>query len=354
MSQAQPQPLAAGILRASAPGLSGIIASRLHEEAPDAAANIGSFDSWKRHVEQHLLQLAAALSDGAPQSFVKQILWSRDAFDARGQSVEALDSLLDIAQETLQENVPDGKAALTPYYDAARAALAGVSSPDVSHLDESTPHGALATRYLAALRAGDEPAAIEIVLGAIREETLTTSEITHLVLVPSLREIGREWHLNRLTIAEEHFATAVTQKLLARILGQSPASEPNGKSVLLTAASGDSHGFGIQIIAAEFELDGWRTICLGTDMPPEDLADMAALHGVDLVGIGATLDTQRQSVQASIGALRSARPELKIIVGGQAFLGMDDTWRRCGADEFAPTARAAVEKGRQLVGLTAS
>ncbi len=331
-----------------------MIASRLQEEASDAAASVGDFDSWKRHVEQHLLQLAAALGDGAPQGFVKQILWSRDAFEARGHSANALRCLLGLAQETLQENIPNGEAALTPYYDAARAALDEVPSPNVSYIDESSPHGALAARFLAALRAGDEPAAMELVLGAIEGNTLTSEEAIHFVLVPSLREIGREWHLNRLTIAEEHFATAVTQKLLARTLADTPVAEPNGKSVLLTAVAGDCHGFGIQIIAAEFELDGWRTICLGTDMPPEELADMAAQHGVDLVGIGATLDTQRQSVQSCIGALRSACPELKILVGGQAFLDVDGAWRRCGADDFAPTARAAVEKGRQLVGLKSS
>lgn len=328
-----------------------MIVSRLHEEAPDAAAGIGDFDSWKRHVEQHLLQLAAALSDGAPQSFVKQILWSRDAFDARGQSSAALRSLLDVAQETLRENVPNGEAALPPYYDAAREALDTTPEPAISYLDESAPHGPLAIRYLAALRGGDEPAAVEVVLGPLREETLTTEEAIHFVLVPALREIGREWHLNRLTIAEEHFATAVTQKLLSRTLAQSPTKEPNGKTVLLTAVAGDSHGFGIQIIAAEFELDGWRTICLGTDTPPEDLADMADQYDVDLVGIGATLDTQRQSVQACVQALRNSRPEQKILVGGQAFLGMDEVWQRCGADDFAPTAREALAKGRELVGL---
>jgi methanogenic corrinoid protein MtbC1 len=330
-----------------------MIAARLHEEAPAGAVQeAGDFASWKRHIEQHLYQLAAALADDLPEGFADQISWSRDAFSARGQSSAPLEALVAIARETLRGSLPpDTHAAIDACYDAAEAALGAEAGEDEGYLDPDAPGGDLAVRYTAALRAGDEPAAQAVVLDALDAGLLTPQQAVHQVLVPALRELGREWHLNRLSIAEEHLATAVTQKLLARVLARNPLAEPNGKTVLLTAVAGNCHGFGIQIIAAEFELDGWRTLHLGTDMPAEDIADMAKHHGVDLVGIGATIDTQRHSVEACIRALRAARPEQKILVGGQAFEGARDAWKRCGADAFAGSAREAVLEGRRLVGL---
>jgi len=328
-----------------------MIAARLHEEAP-SAQEAGDFASWKRHIEQHLYQLAAALADDLPGGFADQVAWSRDAFAARGQSCAPLENLIDIARETLHGSLPpDTHAAIDHCYDAARDALASQSKEHASHLDPDSPSGELALRYAAALRGGDEPAAVKSVLDALAEGLLTPPQAVHEVLVPTLREFGREWHLNQLSIAEEHFATAVTQKLLARVLAQNPLTEPNGKTVLLTAVAGNNHAFGIQIIAAEFELDGWKTLHLGIDMPAEDIADMANQHDVDLIGIGATLDTQRQMVQSCVDAIRRARPEQKILVGGQAFQGAEQAWKNCGADAFAGSAREAVDAGRKLVGL---
>jgi methanogenic corrinoid protein MtbC1 len=349
----EPQPFAASLLRASAEGLAGMIAARLHEEAPlEAVHEAGDFASWKRHIEQHLYQLAAAVADGLPGGFADQVAWSRDAFAARGQSAAPLESLVAIARDTLHGSLPaDTHPAIDACYDAAEAALGCATPAGPTYIDPHTPGGELATRYGAALRDGNEAAALQVVLSELDAGRMTPQQAVHEVLVPTLRELGREWHLNRLSIAEEHFATAVTQKLLARVLAQNPLAEPNGKTVLLTAVAGNCHGFGIQIIAAEFELDGWRTLHLGTDMPAEDIADMAKQFEVDLVGIGATLDTQRQAVQACVQALRAARPEQKILVGGQAFSDAKEAWKLCGADAFASSAREAVQEGRRLVGL---
>ena len=87
-------------------------------------------------------------------------------------------------------------------------------------------------------------------------------------------------------------------------------------------------------------------------MPEQDLVHMAARLDADLVCLGATLDTQRASVARTIEALRAARPEQRVLVGGAAFRGEAEAARRVGADAAVKDAREAVQIGRELVGLS--
>jgi methanogenic corrinoid protein MtbC1 len=71
----------------------------------------------------------------------------------------------------------------------------------------------------------------------------------------------------------------------------------------------------------------------------------------DLVALGATLDEHRSAVARSIAALRAARPGQRVLVGGSAFAGSADLWRRAGADACAATPAEAVRLGAELVGV---
>ena len=72
--------------------------------------------------------------------------------------------------------------------------------------------------YLEALRAGDRRRAFGVVDGA-RAAGLDLGAIYMEVFQPALREIGRLWQENAITVADEHLATAITQAAMARLYG---------------------------------------------------------------------------------------------------------------------------------------
>ena len=168
------------------------------------------------------------------------------------------------------------------------------------------------------------------------------------VLPQALRQIGTLWHAGQLNVAEEHFATQTTGRLLERILLLAPPADPVGRTVVMTMVAGDAHDLGLRIAAAFFELDGWRTICLGANTPALDVSLAAKSFSADLVVIGATLNTHREEVAKAIALVRESRPEQQILVGGPGFIGLEARALEIGANGCALTARDAPRLGREL------
>ena len=115
--------------------------------------------------------------------------------------------------------------------------------------------------------------------------------------------------------------------------------------------AGNQIDIGLQAVTHFFELDGWRTIYLGADVPAADVVQAVAHFEADLLGLSASQSTQLRTVQETIDAVRSAPggEEVKVIVGGFAFAGLDDLPPKLGADGYAANPAAAVEVGAQLV-----
>jgi methanogenic corrinoid protein MtbC1 len=303
-------------------------------------------------LQNQILELAAAVEDGAPELFAAHAAWSAEAFTARAFSPDAPVTALKCLSAVLEDNLPPPAWALLPtYFQRAQDECARRSTAATSELTGQDADSRLAREYVSLLAAGDEPGAITLVLSAVDEKRLSASGAIDAVLAPALREIGRLWHRGELGIAEEHFATVVTRKVLARLLLHAPTAVANGRTVIVSSVEGDAHDIGVNFVSAFFELDGWRSICLGADTPVEELVRLSLLFDADLVALGATLGTQRQAIARTIAALKTARPGQRVLVGGAAFTGGDDLWRRIGADAHASSARDAVKLGRALAGL---
>jgi methanogenic corrinoid protein MtbC1 len=344
-------PITASLLRASAAGFAGLAAARLAER-PGELVGADGFDDWRAHLANQVAVLAESVEDEAPELFAASVAWSRDACTARALPPRAIEAAFGCLAEVLEESLPAAAwAPLAPYFQRARAELQQRAEPPPSELTKKSAAGRVALAYLEALESGDDRRAIALVFEAIEDGRLIPHEVIEDVLVPVQREIGRRWHQGQCSVAEEHFVTQAGRKLLALVLEHASAPQWNGRTVIVGSVAGDAHDFGVQIVAAYFDLDGWRSVCLGADTPVEDLVAEAVRLDADLVALGATLDVQRATTARAVAALREARPGQKVLVGGAAFAARLDLWRRVGADAWAATPSEAVDVGRELAGL---
>lgn len=208
---------------------------------------------------------------------------------------------------------------------------------------------ALRDGFLAALRAGRRTEAFAAADRA-RAAGLGMGEVYLRVIQPSMHEIGSLWQQNRITVADEHLATAITQAVMARLY-QEMLRAPAEPGPLLIAACADQerHELGLRMICDLLEMDGWETVFLGASVPVEDLVAMVAARRPDAVALSAAIAPHLPRVRDAIagirGALGSGAPV--IAAGGRAFARDPELAARLGADltaEDAPRAAALLKE----------
>lgn len=203
-------------------------------------------------------------------------------------------------------------------------------------------------RYLAAVLAGRRRDAFAVADAAV-DEGLGIRELYLDVFQPVLREIGRLWQENRITVADEHLATAITQAAMARLYDRVFLDGREGAGPLLLAACAEQerHELGLRMLCDVLEMEGWDTVFLGASVPVEDLVGMVVERRPAVVALSAAIAPHLPRVREAIGAIRRAVPRdgPVIAVGGRAFADDPGLGERLGADL---TARDAVEAATRL------
>ncbi len=158
-------------------------------------------------------------------------------------------------------------------------------------------------------------------------------------------EIGRLWETNRITVAQEHFCTAVTQMAMSQLYDRIFCSERAGRGLVATCVHGDLHELGVRMVSDFFEMEGWDTWYLGADTPVAGVIDTVADRKADVLAVSASLASHVRQVAETIEAFRAsdACRDVIILAGGRPFNAVPDLWKRVGADGGAADARGAVE-----------
>ena len=203
------------------------------------------------------------------------------------------------------------------------------------------------TCYLDAILAGSRREAFGVIELA-RAEGLGIRRLYLEVFQPAMREIGRLWQENRITVADEHLATAITQLAMSRLYEELFGDRVDAGPLLVAACAQDErHELGLRMICDLLELDGWDTVFLGAAVPVEDLVRLVKERRPEVVALSASITPHLARVRDAVRAIREAMPEggPVIAIGGRAFSGDAALAERMGADL---TARDAVEVAERL------
>jgi excisionase family DNA binding protein len=171
------------------------------------------------------------------------------------------------------------------------------------------------------------------------------------LLVPVLRSIGDRWLKGEVSIAQEHRATVVAQRVVGH-LGLQFGRRGKGRGVVaLATPAGDMHTLPVAIAA---DLLRWRqfdVLELGGDTPAATLGEAVARETrLVAVGIVSTLSGHDHEVAASVQSVRTAVPDLPIFIGGGAIRSNSDAID-LGADMWTGSGtNAAVETVERIVG----
>ena len=173
---------------------------------------------------------------------------------------------------------------------------------------------ALVNRYLAAQLAGDRRVALRIILDEALAAGVSVPDLYLHILQPAQHQIGRLWEENRIGVAEEHLATAISQLVLAHLYPFLPRAPDNGQRVLIACVAGELHDMGARITADFFEMAGFGVRLLGADVPTESLVAMTREAPPDLLVLSTTMTF-------NVPALRDAALRTREAVGDRLRLG---------------------------------
>jgi methanogenic corrinoid protein MtbC1 len=304
-----------------------------------------------RDVEYHLSYLIESINSGDLSIFVHYVDWLKVLFKGLKFPDDVLPVMLNSMQEVLKERLPEESEAVIKKYIKAVSSQFGKSrSPQSSFMNEDDPLGKLAKEYLDALLSGDKQKATQLIMDAFHKGNSIRS-IYLQVFQSTQREIGRLWHMNKVSVAQEHFASAATQLIMSQLYPHIFSTEKTGRRMVAACVSQELHEIGIRMVADFFEMSGWDTFYLGANLPPWSVGQAIMDHKADILALSCTVpmhQTELKNMIAYVHSLKLDR-EVKIIAGGYSMNMFKDAWKRSGADGYAQDAEGAVRLAQRLL-----
>jgi len=170
------------------------------------------------------------------------------------------------SDELVVEAIRRAVAQGLPAAEAVRLAATAESEPVARQAEPDLP--AIEARLRDALSRYDEAGAqdeLDRLFGTYSVETAISQ-----VILPYVRELGERWACNEITVADEHFATAVIHGRLLSLARKWDSGR--GPSALLACPAGELHTIGLLCFGLALRAQGWRITYLGADAPTAALA----------------------------------------------------------------------------------
>lgn len=303
--------------------------------------------------EYHLSYLGAAVTFSSTALFEDYMRWAAAVMAAYGVGTEDVERNLICLSEVLKENLPDSaRQTITRYCEAASKTLQESPIESTSFLEGGDSLSQLARQYLDALLDTDRYVACRTILNAA-EAGVPVTDIYLQVLDRCQREIGRLWQSKRITIAQEHYCTAVTQLVMSQLYPYLLARPKSGRRLVAASVSGELHEIGLRVVADVFEAEGWEVIYLGANTPEESILQTIRQNRPELLVISATMSFNLAAVERLIALVRSSEVghSVKIMVGGYPCNIDPNLWQQLGADGYACDVREALTTAERLVTL---
>jgi methanogenic corrinoid protein MtbC1 len=228
------------------------------------------------------------------------------------------------------------------FYSLASPLVESVLEPIRSHV-EITPEKPISCtemsdwqdRYMTVILAGDQKAARQVVSECL-ERGLPMPDLFVDIFQAALEHIGKGYEAGRLTEAQEHLATSMTERLIAVASQFYPASAPNGLRAVLGACAGNRHVVGLRMIADVMQHAGWHALYLGADVPTESFAGIVEATRPDAVMISCAIEEDVREAIRLAGRLRVLRESgdlaFKIGIGGRYMEKHPQFITQAGAD----------------------
>ena len=133
------------------------------------------------------------------------------------------------------------------------------------------------------------------------------------------------------------------------LIKQDASAAKTAGTVVIGTVQGDLHDIGKNIVTFMLEINGYKVVDLGIDVPAANFIESIKEHKPQIVGLSGFLTLAFDAMKKTVEAIREAglRDNIKIMIGGGQ---MDETVKNyTGADAFGLNAMDAVSLCKRWV-----
>lgn len=173
--------------------------------------------------------------------------------------------------------------------------------------------------YFSSLIAGNRGTCSKIVQDLL-DQGIDIKDLYRHLFQASLYQVGALWEKNKISVAREHLATAITESLLNLVYPFLFKKRLTSKKAIISCTANEYHQIGGKMVADILEMNGWDSYFLGANTPIDDM--LGFIHEIkpDMVGLSLSVGFNFPNLIKTVKSIRENFPQLDIIVGGQGFL----------------------------------
>jgi len=167
-----------------------------------------------------------------------------------------------------------------------------------------------------ALIAGNRKACSTII-NKLLEDQVPVTDIYEQVIKQALYGIGDNWKTGNISIGTEHLASAMVEGILNDLFSLIISRKKSGQSAVFACVENERHQIGLKMISDVFEMNGWNTFYLGSDVPVDDLIWYLREKKPDILALSITMTNNVQNLEKALQKIRVVFPDQLILIGGQ-------------------------------------
>jgi MerR family transcriptional regulator, light-induced transcriptional regulator len=278
-------------------------------------------DMCKVDFAHHLSFLLSAMATSTIEIFSNYTLWLKDVLVSRGLSLQhPIDSFGMMKAAILDRLDAADQQIAGLALDAGIDVLKGAQSLPADYMQDTNKVMHEAAQLTLTLIAGNRAHAQALVKSSL-DNGVALIDMEVDLMQPAMYQVGRLWQDNKISVAQEHLSTALSQNILALAFANAEFADPLGKKVLCACVEGNHHGLGLRMISDAFETSGWDACFLGTNTPNASILSQVDKEEPDVLALSVSLPHQILGLQVLLGQLHTemAGKRPSVVVGGLAF-----------------------------------
>jgi methanogenic corrinoid protein MtbC1 len=156
-------------------------------------------------------------------------------------------------------------------------------------------------------------------------------------LTPVMYRIGEWYQAGRIGVSEEHLASEIMMRTLARSALMRAPVKHLGRTAVLGCSPDNYHVIGLRMVADCLRVRGWETMMLGQNVPVSafDAAVQAHLPDLVLVSCAGTNLEGAFDLLRHLKKMQLGLPRMQIVAGGQHVEEHPDRFDKLGVDFLA-------------------